>query len=293
MSDVLILGYHGISEFWSSPLAVRPACFERQLELLRERDYQPVTFDRAMTNPPPGRCVAITFDDAYRSVIELALPIMRRLEMPGTVYVPTDYAGGPRSMCWPGIERWHGTADESELTPMAWDELGQLADTGWEIGSHSGSHPHLTRVDDAALESELERSRTECRERLGRPCRTIAYPYGDVDRRVIEAAKRAGYSAGASIVPVPFRPLSAFSWPRTGVYLDDDERRFQFKITLHGRRLHGSDAWRRFSRARATMRREPVRTDVAGRDGSAPRQLDDAPAPHSSASSNPPRTSLG
>jgi len=256
MSDILVLGYHGISENWSSPLVVRPDCFERQLELVRGRGYQAVTFERAMTDPPPGPCVAITFDDAYRSVFELALPIMRRLEMPGTVYVPTDYAGSERAMRWAGIAQMVGTVDESELTPMSWDELGQLDDAGWEIGSHTCSHPHLTRIDRGCLVEELERSRTRCEQELGRPCRTVAYPYGDVDHRVIEATRNAGYCAGASIVPVPVRPFSVFSWPRTGVYRNDDERRFLFKITPYGRRLHASDAWSRLSRARAALRGE-------------------------------------
>ena len=259
MSDVLILGYHGISERWSCDLAVRPGCFEWQLGLLREWGYEGVTFERAMTDPPPGRCVAITFDDAYRSVIELALPIMRGFGMPGTVFVPTDYTGSERAMCWAGIDRWLGTADEGELMPMSWDELGQLADAGWEIGSHTCSHPHLTRIDRGRLVAELEQSRTRCEEQLGRPSRTIAYPYGDVDQRVIETTKQVGYSAGASIVPVPVRPFSIFNWPRTGVYLGDEQRRFRFKITRRGRRLHASGAWLTLSRTRAALwRGRPV-----------------------------------
>lgn len=262
MSDVLSLGYHAISERWSSDLAVRPDFFEWQLWLLREQGYQSVTFERAMADPPSGRCVAITFDDAYRSVIELALPVMRRLGMVGTVYVATDYPGSERPLCWAGIDRWLNTVDAGELTPMSWEELGELADAGWEIGSHTCSHPHLTRIDQQRLAAELEQSRARCELQLGRPCRTISYPYGDVDERVIETTKRAGYSAGASIMPVPVRPFSIFNWPRTGVYLDDDERRFQFKITRLGRRLHGSGAWLRL-RARAALA-----ADQSSNDGS-------------------------
>lgn len=255
MSDILILGYHGISERWTSSLAVRPDCFERQLQLLCDRGYQGVTFERAMTAPPPGRSVAITFDDGCRSVIELALPMMARYGMVGTAYVPTDHVGSPRPMSWPGIEQWTGSPHEDDLMAMSWDDLGELADAGWEIGSHTCSHSHLTRLDEDRLAAELEQSRTCCEERLGRPCRTIAYPYGDIDHRVIAATERAGYRAGASIVPVPVRPFSVFNWPRTGIYLDDDERRFKFKITPHGRKLHASHAWRGISHARAALRR--------------------------------------
>jgi peptidoglycan/xylan/chitin deacetylase (PgdA/CDA1 family) len=254
-SDVLILGYHGLSQRWSSSLAVRPDWFEWQVALLRDRGYQGVTFDRAMNDPPQGRCVAITFDDAYRSVLEFAYPILRRFEMPGTVYAPTDHMSAERAMSWDGIERWIGTPDEDELMPMSWDELGELADAGWEIGSHTCSHPRLTRIGEAQLVAELQQSRALCEEKLGRACRTIAYPYGDVDRRVIEATKSAGYLAAASIVPVPVRPFSSFNWPRTGIYLGDHRRRFSFKITRPGRMLHSSDMWRTVSRARGVLRR--------------------------------------
>ena len=60
-------------------LSVTPAAFERQLELLLRRGYQGATFHDAVTRPRAGKTVAVTFDDAYLSVLELALPILDRL----------------------------------------------------------------------------------------------------------------------------------------------------------------------------------------------------------------------
>ncbi len=65
---------------------------------------------------------------------------------------------------------------------MDWEDLRQLTDVGWEIGSHTCTHPRLTRLDDAALCIELEGSRNDCLENIGR-CDSLAYPYGDVDER--------------------------------------------------------------------------------------------------------------
>ena len=56
--------------------------------------------------------MAITFDDGYRSVLELALPILEELGVPATLFVPTDYIGSERPMSWPGIERWTGGQHE-------------------------------------------------------------------------------------------------------------------------------------------------------------------------------------
>ena len=96
--------------------------------------------------------LAVTFDDAYRSVIELAFPILSRLGLVGTVFVPTRFAGGEEPMSWPGIDQWVGGPHERELVPMSWEELGRLAEAGWEIGSPHVSHPRLTQVADDSFQ---------------------------------------------------------------------------------------------------------------------------------------------
>ena len=105
MRDTLVLCYHAVSETWPPMLAVRPDRFERQLEHVLERGYVATTFTEAVAAPPAPRTVAITFDDAYRSVYELGLPILERLGLPATVFAPTEQIGGDQPMAWPGIDR--------------------------------------------------------------------------------------------------------------------------------------------------------------------------------------------
>ena len=93
MSDVLVLCYHAVSEDWPAPLSVTPDALERQLSLLARHGFRGVTLTSALADPPAERVVAVTFDDAYRSVRELAWPILNRLGMVGSVYVPTDWPG--------------------------------------------------------------------------------------------------------------------------------------------------------------------------------------------------------
>ena len=85
---------------------------------------------------------------------------------------------------------------ESELAVMGWGELARLAEVGWEIGSHTRTHPGLPRLDDEPLRDELEGSRAEVEEHLGRPCRSLAYPYGDLDGRVAERPPRGRLRRG-------------------------------------------------------------------------------------------------
>src|SRR4051794_5293335 len=237
MSDVLVLCYHAVSADWEADLSVGPDVLDRQLDMLRRRGYRGATFSRAVTEPPARRTVAVTFDDAYRSVIELARPILEEFGFPGSVYVPTAFAGSGQPMSWPGIDDWEGTVHERELVPMSWDELSELANAGWEVGSHTRTHPRLTELDDEGLRAELSESRAECEDELGLPCDTLAYPYGDVDGRVVAAARAAGYRQAATL-PERWHGPRPLEWPRVGVYQADAPWRFRLKASPLRRRLH-------------------------------------------------------
>ncbi len=104
------------------------------------------------------------------------------------------------------------------------------------------SHPHLTQVDDATLQDELTRSKDACEEHLGAPCSSLAYPYGDVDARVVAATTRAGYRAAAALPP-RLGSDDVMQWPRIGVYNVDDQRRFRLKVSPTMLRLRRSRAW--------------------------------------------------
>ena len=254
ISDVLVLCYHAVSPRWPADLSLTPEAFERQLALLAGRGYVGATFHDAVTAPPAKRTMVVTFDDAYLSVLELGKPVLDRLGLPATVFVPTDYPDRDGPMAWPGIDQWMGTEHEAELRPMTWAQMAGLAEAGWEIGSHTCSHPHLTRLDAAALDREMAASREECERRLGRPCRTIAYPYGDYDQRVVAAAARAGYEAACTL-PARFHAAQPLEWPRVGVYHGDDERRFRMKVSPLVRRARASRAWSALDGVRRALRR--------------------------------------
>jgi len=251
--DVIALAYHGISTSWPAETTVTPERLEAQLTHLVAQGYRGATFSAALTVPPAARTVAVTFDDAHRSVLELALPIMSRLGLVGTVFVPTAFAEG-RLMDWPGNAQWLDGPHESELRCMTWEELRGLAETGWEIGSHTSSHPRLTQVADATLESELRESREQCEDELGRPCHSLAYPYSDEDDRVVWAARDAGYHFAATI-PRDVRAPLPLRWPRVGVYNHNTDRRFRIRVSQRMRVVRGSSAWRTLNRARALVRR--------------------------------------
>jgi peptidoglycan/xylan/chitin deacetylase (PgdA/CDA1 family) len=238
MSDVLILCYHAVSKDWPTAISVTPAALESQLTYLVRRGYRGLRFHEAVIKPPAVKTVVVTFDDAYRSVLELALPILDRLGLPGTVFVPTRFASGGQLASWPGVDVYLDGPHARELAVMSWEELSNLSSHGWEIGSHTRSHPRLTQLEDQDLLEELVGSREDCEHRLGIPCHSVAFPYGDTDARVVATTCASGYTAAAGLPH--FRSLhqpAALNWPRIGIFYGDGTGRFRLKASPTSRRL--------------------------------------------------------
>jgi peptidoglycan/xylan/chitin deacetylase (PgdA/CDA1 family) len=252
--DLLVLCYHAISEDWPATLSVTPADFEFQIDLLTSRGYRAATFTDAVLADGPGKVVAVTFDDGYRSVNEIARPILDRYGLIGTIFVPTRFMDTAEPMAWTGIDQWLGGPHEDELAPMSWQELRSLADAGWEIGSHTLTHPRLPELGDAELRKQLLESRQECARMIGSDCTSIAFPYGDSDERVLREAEAAGYSAAATLSTQLDR-TSRFACPRVGVYQIDGRRAFLVKVSPTVRRLRRSPAWLPIARLLHSLRR--------------------------------------
>ncbi len=230
MSRPIVLCYHALSERWPATLCVTPDMFERQIDLMVSRGFRGTTFSGAVQGQSASKTFAVTFDDAFRSVLTRALPILDRYELPATVFAVTRFAESGEPLCWDGIDQWQGSPYDEELAGMGWGELRELRDRGWEIGSHTASHPHLPSLPDASLTREVVDSKAACEAGLGEPCASIAYPYGDVDARVVEAARDAGYVTGAAL-PQRVRPERDMEWPRVGVWFNDDLHRFKLKVS--------------------------------------------------------------
>jgi peptidoglycan/xylan/chitin deacetylase (PgdA/CDA1 family) len=254
MSQIIVLCYHGISDNWSG--GVRRSSLERQIRLLLRRGYRPASFTEAVLSRPAQKTVVVTFDDGYRSILEQAFPILQSLGVPGTVFVPTGYVGAAVA-AWPGTDCWLGSAYEGELAPMSWDELGRLRDAGWEIGSHTATHPHLVTVADDQLADELAGSRNVIHRQLG-GCRSLAYPYGETDPRVESAAAAAGYMAACTLTDT-FEERSPLAWPRIGVFRHDGRIRFRAKVSPAVIRLRSTRSWSLLRAGRAGDSPDPDR----------------------------------
>lgn len=152
---------------------------------------QPMVTTAATTNAQPAARISFTFDDGYTSAITQAAPTLAKYGIPATNYVITNCVGMTKA---PNTCR-----ADSDATYMTWAQIAQLQTTyGWEIGSHSASHPYLATSDPddqllpitfAQAQAELTQSRAVLSAH-GINAVSFAPPYGDYNMQTLaEIAK--------------------------------------------------------------------------------------------------------
>ena len=133
-----------------------------------------------------GDNFAITFDDGYLTVYERACPMLKERDMTATVYVVVDSLGG--------INEWDRRAGDQEEKMMSAAQARELAENGFEIGSHTLTHPASVQPwTTSSLTQEIVDSKHKLEDLIGREVASFSYPYGDYDGRVLNAAMAAGY----------------------------------------------------------------------------------------------------
>ena len=225
ISSPLVLCYHAVSDRWDDPLAVPQRVLEAQARRLLGRGLRPA--EAAQLLDGAGGTFHVTFDDAYRGVADV-LHRLRGLGVGVTVFACSDLASDGAPLAVPEVAP-RAAGREEEILTMDWNALRRAAALGVEIGSHTRSHPHLTALSDAELRAELAGSREALEANLQRPCRFLAYPYGEMDERVRRAAEAAGYEAAFGLGSTS--ELGRYGMPRADVYRKDGRVRFRIKTS--------------------------------------------------------------
>ena len=200
--DPVVLLYHRVcedDEWTPSEFVVTTSVFRRQMRYLATHGFRTPRLSTVLGGAPGGRAAGarsavLTFDDGYADTFENALPILAEFGFTAAVFPVLDMER--RSNWWDSTESLRAPL----LTPA---QLRELESAGVELGSHTLTHPRLTRASDADLALELARSREILASLVARPLPVIAYPYGEVNERVKRAAHAAGYEAGLAVASGP------------------------------------------------------------------------------------------
>jgi peptidoglycan/xylan/chitin deacetylase (PgdA/CDA1 family) len=138
---------------------------------------------------------------------------------------------------WLGeLENQSGVSIKPEHTELVkslnWDKIREMSDGGIEIGSHTVTHPYLTKLTNEAMRFELSESKRAIEENTGKQVKSVAYPAGAFDRRVQECAKDCGYEFGISYKHEVTKLMedNTFAIPRIHVETDVDFPLFQANL---------------------------------------------------------------
>jgi peptidoglycan/xylan/chitin deacetylase (PgdA/CDA1 family) len=193
MPKAIILMYHNIDNPPKNAripnLYVTPRMFRFQMWYLKKAGFRVLSIQDLVAVVGAGETqqnmAAITFDDGFVDFYKNAYPILQQHGYPSTVFVVSGLAGK--------VNAWDH-ANESIIKPlMNWEQLREINQNGVEIGSHTKTHPELTRISSDQQVMEIAGSKKDLEERLNHPIETFCYPGGDHNNEVKEAVKKAGY----------------------------------------------------------------------------------------------------
>ncbi len=188
-----VAAFHRIADHPGDELSYPPAIFDALCRYWRDH-FEILSLDcllARLAHGDPARhpCLSITFDDGYADNAEVAAPVLERLDLSATFFLPTAAIGARRHFPW-----------DAGLAPpprtMSWAQARELHRAGFGVGSHTVTHARLATVRGAKLERELEDSRGRLGMELGEAPQDLAYPFGgpdDCDDIARAAARRAGY----------------------------------------------------------------------------------------------------
>jgi peptidoglycan/xylan/chitin deacetylase (PgdA/CDA1 family) len=172
----------------------------------------------ATANVAPTAKVSFTFDDGYNSALTQAAPTLAKYGYTGTSYVITGCVGMTKAP--------NTCQADNDKSYMNWDQISQLKNSyGWEIGSHTVTHPYLATSDPydqplpipfSQVTQELTQSKSDLAAH-GIDAKSIATPYGDYNPTVLtEIAKYYSSQRG-------FADLGYNEWPNSDYFLREQQ----------------------------------------------------------------------
>jgi peptidoglycan/xylan/chitin deacetylase (PgdA/CDA1 family) len=206
--------FHSLDEH-GSVLSFSPAAFQQSLAKLHDSGYRTLSLLQVVNHlqnrePFPVRSFALTFDDGYRTVYDVAFPALQQYGMCATVFLTVG-------------KRKH-MASDGRLPPrqgramLSWREIREIHRWGIDIGAHSCTHPDLTRLPTDQIEAEVYSSKAIIEDVLGSPVRLFAYPYGRYDARSREIAGRHFACACSDILSLVTQQSDPYALERVDAY---------------------------------------------------------------------------
>jgi peptidoglycan/xylan/chitin deacetylase (PgdA/CDA1 family) len=213
--SVPILTYHSIDNS-GSVISTSAEKFRSQMRYLAESSFNIISLKEIINciieqRPFPPRSVAITFDDGFKNVHDMAYPVLKEFGFGATVFLVSEYCGKKN--------QWN---KQSKLIPgldlLDWEEIGEMADNGIDFGAHTISHPNLSKLPiDRAIE-QIVTSKTMIQSHIGKEVLFFSYPYGIQTGETRRLVKDEFYGACSTELAFVTLKSDIHSLPRIDMY---------------------------------------------------------------------------
>lgn len=177
-----VIMYHRFGEDQYSSTNIRVDQFKEHIQELQNGQYTVLPLNEIVDRLErgeslPDRTVALTVDDAYLSVYDVAWPLLKEANLPFTVFVAVE------------------SVDKQYAGYMSWDQIRELRDAGVHIGHHTYSHAHLPLMSPEEIEADINLASERYQEELGFVPAIFAYPYGEYGNDVKTVIRNIGFKA--------------------------------------------------------------------------------------------------
>lgn len=185
-----IIMYHSIDPNATAEnrLAITPENFQRQMRFLKNHHYTVLPLESLAglikeKKRIPSKSIAITFDDGYKDNYIYAFPILKKYNLPATIFIIVNEIGRPDR--------------------LSWDELKAMQDSGLiTFGSHTLGHEHLPDIkSEQDLQKQIFDSKGILEEKLNKEITIFSYPNGGFNDRVRQLVIDAGYKLAVATNP--------------------------------------------------------------------------------------------
>jgi peptidoglycan/xylan/chitin deacetylase (PgdA/CDA1 family) len=192
---VPVLCYHRFGPKVADSMTVTTKVFESQMQWLKDHQYTVIPL-RTLVNylrnqgpPPPPKSVVITADDAHKTVYSEMLPVVRKYNIPVTLFV-------------------YPSCVSNASYAMTWEQLKALQATGlFDMQSHTFWHPNFKKEKKKLkpeeykklVDAQLVKAKASLEKRFGGTVDVLAWPFGIYDDELEKDAAKAGYVVAFSI----------------------------------------------------------------------------------------------
>jgi peptidoglycan/xylan/chitin deacetylase (PgdA/CDA1 family) len=176
---IVILYYHSIKN------TEKKLFNDQMIYLFKYTNPIPINYNAPLLSN--YRYVVITFDDGLRSVIDNALPILKKYNIPATFFIPTGYIGK--------IADWENKSHQERYSEsvITKEDIANLPYKIISVGSHTISHKDLTNLSENEILNEIKHSKDTLESILNKKIEMLSFPYGAYNSEISQLARKNEY----------------------------------------------------------------------------------------------------